>query len=81
MYPHLIWALSFNRIPQWRIAAVMGLSEGSFSRRITGHVDFSSREKKIASKSLGFRERWLFACEAPPSSARLHSPELTGARV
>ena len=82
MYPNLIWALAFGRIPQWRIGSAMGLSEGSFSRRITGRCDFSASEKETASKFLGYREEWLFAAEAPPASARLqHSPEAAGAAV
>lgn len=77
-FPNLSWALAFGRIPQYRLAAVLVMSEASLSRRLAGRADFLPHEKRRIAEYLAYREDWLFREENPPASARL---ELTGAAL
>jgi hypothetical protein len=80
-YPNLNWALAYKGLAQYRLAAVLAMSESCLSRRLAGRADFAPHEKQRIAEHLRFRAEWLFAQETPPASARLHSPELTGAAV
>jgi hypothetical protein len=72
-YPNLLWALGYLRIPQYRLADFLAMSESCLSRRLAGRADFTPGEKQRIAEHLGFRPAWLFSQEGPPASARLKS--------
>lgn len=80
-YPNLNWALGYTGVAQYRLASVLAISESCLSRRLAGRAEFAPHEKQRIGEYLGFRVEWLFAQETPPASARLGSPERSGAAV
>ena len=65
-FPNLLWAISqFGN--RYKLAATMGCSESWLSRRLVGRVSFSSKEREVLAKTLGYPAEWLFQEPQPPA--------------
>jgi hypothetical protein len=64
-FANLLWALSTDERPHYRIAAAIGCSEARFSRCLSGRASFSDSERKRLAGVLGYRESWLFHMVKP----------------
>jgi hypothetical protein len=67
-YPNLLWILANKKIPHYRLANRVGISESRFSRALNGRQKFSTGERRVISKIMGYSERWLFASPNVPRS-------------
>jgi hypothetical protein len=75
-FPNLLWAVSqFGN--RYKLAAAMGCSESWLSRRLVGRTPFSSEEREVIAKTLGYPAKWLFQEPQPP--AREFAPALAHA--
>lgn len=59
-FPHLAWAAAERRMPHYRLAAMISLSEARLSRCLSGRTTFTAEERAAISRVLGFAEAWLF---------------------
>ena len=73
-YPNLKVALSQKRIPQFVLAQLLRMSEGTFSLRMNGRAEFAPHEKTRIAEFLGFDADWLFTEAYIPASARHFYP-------
>lgn len=68
---NLSWALSFLRVPRYRLAALLAISEATLSRKLSGRVEFLPHEKARIAEHLRFKPEWLFLEVSLPRDARL----------
>jgi hypothetical protein len=76
-FPHLAWAIADRGLPQYKFAAMIGLSEARLSRCLAGRGEFTADERVSISRTLGFFESWLFAEVTLPAAdctQTVHSP-------
>jgi hypothetical protein len=69
-FPNLNWALA-QWGPRYRFAAKLGESESWLSRKMNGRIPFSSQEREVIAKTLGYPTEWLFQEPQPPSRAQI----------
>lgn len=66
MLGNLLWALAEKRIPHYRAAVAIGVSESRFSRALRRLATFTANERRKIAAFLGYPENWLFAEIRPP---------------
>jgi transcriptional regulator with XRE-family HTH domain len=76
-FPNLAWAIR-ERGSQYELAAQLGESESWVSRRLTGRVKFSDKERQRIARELGYPVEWLFQIVVPPT-VESDCPPLEGA--
>jgi hypothetical protein len=65
-FPNLLWGISqFGS--RYQFAAAIGRSESWLSRRLVGRVAFSSEERELIARALGYSDEWLFQEPQPPA--------------
>jgi transcriptional regulator with XRE-family HTH domain len=69
-FPNLLWALREKRIPQFELAATVGISESKLSRAIHGRVVLSPEERTRIAGILGYSDTWLFRPMTPSRAMR-----------
>jgi hypothetical protein len=71
-FPNIAWAVAKRRLPQYQLAACIGLSEAKLSRGLTGRIELEPGERAAIARVLGFAEAWLFReVEDAPETERL----------
>jgi transcriptional regulator with XRE-family HTH domain len=65
-FPNLAWAIR-ERGSQFQFAAQLGESESWVSRRLTGRVEFTDKERQRIAHVLGYPVDWLFQILVPPT--------------
>jgi transcriptional regulator with XRE-family HTH domain len=65
-FPNLAWAIH-ERGSQFQFAAQLGESESWVSRRLTGRVEFTAKERQRVAHELGYPVDWLFQILVPPT--------------
>jgi transcriptional regulator with XRE-family HTH domain len=76
-FPNLNWALA-QWGPRYRFAAKLGESESWLSRKMNGRIPFSSQEREVIAKTLGYPTEWLFQEPQPPPANVVHTSIGTG---
>jgi transcriptional regulator with XRE-family HTH domain len=64
-------AVAERRLAQYELAALLRMSDATFSRKLSGRAEFLPHERQCLAEFLGFDAAWLFAEITPPASARL----------
>jgi transcriptional regulator with XRE-family HTH domain len=59
-FPNVAWAVAQRKLPQYQLAARIGLSEARLSRGLTGRTELTPGERAAIAGVLGFAEAWLF---------------------
>ena len=72
-WPNLCWVLAERRIAHHQIAALLGVSEPTVTRKLAGRSELLPYERSRLSEYLGYRVEFLFMEMAIPSTARLQS--------
>jgi transcriptional regulator with XRE-family HTH domain len=68
-FPNLAWAIREHG-SHFRFAALLGKSESWLSRRLTGHVEFTDKDRARIAQALGYPADWLFRTPQPPVCAQ-----------
>lgn len=65
-YANLAWLLRHRRLPHYKVAASVGMSQRAFSHAFTGRGDFTWDQKYALAKLLDVSSVWLFTEMKPP---------------
>jgi transcriptional regulator with XRE-family HTH domain len=65
-FPNLEWAIDQQRFAHYEVAAEADMSPSTFSRCLSGRVEFSAEERGKIASLLGYPATWLFQEIVPP---------------